>query len=229
MKLRPLIGAVLSLLLVGELLVSSTTGLFAPAALLVFLALYVCYFYVVDAYVQSYHPNWWQLTLFNTALYSILITGFFHAELLDLRSDGWLMSLAVRLQSGLAVLFVYLLLRRIPLAQHKTVSLQKAMIWLGIYFLLMSPIGQLGVMSVIHVVTQAPAIAALAAVVAAAMLTASFRGVSAHHRTPKAPLWPAIPFVVAACIPVAWLFPYYVIAMCIGGVLLLVLFGREVV
>lgn len=229
MKLRPLIGAVLSLLLVGEVMVSSITGLFTPSAALVFLALYVCYFYVVDAYVQSYHPTWWQLVLFNTALYSILITGFFHAELLDLRSGDWLMSLVIRLQSGVAVMFVYLLLRRIPLASQKAVSLKKAIIWLGAYFLLMSPTGQLGIMPFVRVVRQAPGIAVFAALAAAIFMVLALRPHAKHHRAPRAPAWLAIPFVVGACIPFVWLFPYYAIAMMIGGVLLLILFGREVV
>lgn len=229
MKLRPLIGAILSLLLVGEVMVSSVTGFFSPSAILVFLALYVCYFYVVDAYVQNHHPTWWQLALFNTALYGIVITGFFHAELLDMRSTDWLMSLVIRLQSGVAVLFVYLLLRHIPLAQHKTVSLKKAMIWLGIYFLLMSPTGQLGVIPVIRVVTQAPLIAVVSALLTAVMIVFSLRPAPIHHRRPKAPLWVAIPFVLVACLPVVWLFPYYAVVMVICAALLIVRFGRDVV
>lgn len=229
MKLRPLVGAVLSLLLVGEVMVSSVTGLFAPSAALVFLALYVCYFYVVDAYVQNHHPTWWQLVLFNTALYSILITGFFHAELLDLRSGNWLMSLVIRLQSGVAVMFVYLLLRRIPLASQKAVSLKKAVIWLGAYFLLMSPTGQLGVVPFVRVVSQAPGIAVFAALAAAIFMVLALRPHAEHHRTPRAPAWLAIPFAVVACIPFVWLFSYYAVVMLVAGVSLVVLFGREVV
>lgn len=230
MKLRPLIGAVLSLLLSGTVLHATETGLFAPTALLVFLTLYVCYFYVVDAYVHTYRCSWIQLVLFGVALHGIVIAGFFQGGLLGLRTDEWLSLIVAWVQSGFALLLAYLCLRTVSFEHTKHYSFKKALLWLGVYFILMSPTKQLGIVPVLQVIQNTPVIALGALGVAAVLFVVAKRPHRPTNRTTsQLPSWIAYPFVAVACIPVAQLFIYFAIATIVVGILCLMRFGEETV
>lgn len=210
MKVRPLIGAILSLLLVGEVVVGAATGLFQPVGALVFLAMYVSYFYLVDAFVTTYRPTMLRLMYFNAGLYSILITGFFHGELLDLMGQNWLISLLIRLQSSVFVLFVYVILKRLPVPAPKPISYKKAWIWLGVYFLLMSPTMQLGVVPFFHVFQLAPFIAVVALALMVSMFWLAHKpSTQQNRRRAEMPITIAYVLLAASLVPfVGWFVPY---------------------
>jgi hypothetical protein len=126
---RNFAGAILFLLLVGELTVGSKNGLFTPGGLIVLLLLYWTYFMLFDALVVRYRLTYLGIVLINFALYSVLITGLLHGELADFvtKPQNNLITTLIRVQCSLFPIFVYRLL-----GAPKAASLRRsALIFIG--------------------------------------------------------------------------------------------------
>jgi hypothetical protein len=112
---RTLLGAAFFLILVGEPTVGLASGLFTPFGITVFALLYISYFLLFDSLVFRYRLTNLQMVFMNFALYSVLITGFFHGELRDyvLHPQNNLITTLIRIQSSLFPLYAYPLLARL--------------------------------------------------------------------------------------------------------------------
>jgi hypothetical protein len=126
---RNFAGAILFLLLVGELTVGGKNGLFTPRGFIVLLLLYWTYFMLFDALVAHYRLTYLGIILINFALYSVLITGLLHGELADFvtKPQNDLITTLIRIQCSLFPIFVYRLL-----GAPKTTDLRRsALIFIG--------------------------------------------------------------------------------------------------
>ena len=110
---RNFAGAILFLLLVGELTVGTKNGLFSPGGLIALLLLYWTYFLLFDGLVCFYRLSNFGIVLLNFALYSVLITGLLHGELGDyvIHPQNDLITTLIRLQCSLYPVFAYWFLR----------------------------------------------------------------------------------------------------------------------
>ena len=111
---RNFMGALLCLILVGEVGAFNGNGLFTPAGFIILSTLYFTYFLLLDGLIARHHLSAFGVVLVNFALYSILITGFFHGEIMDYvrRPDEHVITTLIRVQSSLFPLFVYPLLNK---------------------------------------------------------------------------------------------------------------------
>lgn len=165
---RNLIGSVFSLILVGEVTVGFTNGLFTPIGLVVLLCLYFFYFLVLESLVAKYRLSNLGLTLINFALYSVLITGFLHGELADYvsRPDNMLITTLIRIQSSLFPLFVFLLINRIAPRTTPTMSVRLAVGWFTAFIFLVSPSRNFGLIALVTTVKDAPVVSLIFSVLA---------------------------------------------------------------
>ncbi len=110
-----LLGAALLLILVGEVTVGASNGLYTVPGFIVLAFLYLGYFRLLDSLSHRYHLSNTGLILVNFALYSVLITGLLHGELASyvIRPQDDLITSLIRLQCSLYPVFAFHLLRRL--------------------------------------------------------------------------------------------------------------------
>lgn len=154
---RTVLGAVCSLVLVGEILAMFQNGLLSLAGIFVFFLLYATYFMLADAYIDRYKPSFISQILFNFALYSVLITGFLHAELLNfLKPDEVVVTLLIRVQSALFILFVFPLVNSVTKRSNRSPSLKRSIIYFLGFMLIMSVSETFGIKPLLKTLQAAP-------------------------------------------------------------------------
>lgn len=193
---RTLLGAILSLILVGEVTVGMASGLYTPAGLVVFSLLYITFFMVMDSLVQSRNLNNLQITLLTFAFYAVLITGLLHGEIKDysLRPDNSLITTLIRIQASLFMLFTFPIVNRL-LPGRPVASPRKSFLVFMAVVLILTPAGKFGLFEVFRTAQTAPFLTAFFVTMAIIALVIALR---------KNPL-PAKPYANRAFMLWAWL------------------------
>lgn len=136
---RSAMGALLSLVLVGELTVGAHNGLFTPGGIIVMALLYLSYFNLIDSLSRHYRLSNFGIVLVNFAIYSVLITGLLHGELSVLKThpEDTLITILIRVQSALTPIFTFSIIRNVKPPQ-RTASVKSTLTIFAAFVLLMS-------------------------------------------------------------------------------------------
>jgi hypothetical protein len=174
---RNFVGALLFLLLIGELSLAPATGLFTPAGFIALPVMYFLLFLSFESLIVRYRLVNCQVVLVNFALYSVLITGFFHHELAGYRDANLiLVTTMIRLQSAVVPAFLYVLLDRwLPRDEAAVPSVKKSLIALTIWFSLLSLAGGFALPSLIQTFTDVPLISVIYVLLAALAIQKAIR------------------------------------------------------
>lgn len=204
---RSVLGAITSLVLVGELLVLFRSGLFSLIGVVVFFFLYLTYFLIIDAYRAHYKPSLVNQTLFNFALYSVLITGFFHGELINfLRPSEVFITTLIRVQSALFIVFVFPVVDRFTTRSPRAPGLARSFLYFFIFVLLMSASPSFGFRAMMTTIQTAPIVSILFTALAGVALHLSARS---GRTTETVPLFLSILLGVFALVPeITWFLIY---------------------
>jgi hypothetical protein len=217
---RSLLGALLFLILAGEPTVGVSTGLFTVPGFIVLFLLYFCFFHLLDALVAQYRVNALGIILLTFALYSVLITGLLHAELLDYVTHphtGLVISL-IRMQASLYTVFAFCLLAKLaPRKQRQQVSLKAASMLFALFVLVLTLTRRFGLIDLWRSFHGAPVISLTFSIVAllcviiglrckvAATKKAFVRGLS----------WWSVVFLITAVFPFVIAFAVLVVGMIV--------------
>lgn len=224
---RTLLGAVCSLVLVGEVIASFQNGLFTIPGIVVFFFLYSTYFLVVDAFYEKYKPSIIYLVLFNFALYSVLITGFLHGELLNfLKPDEVFITTLIRIQSALFLPFVFPIVNRLTKRTQTSPTLRRSLVYFLLFVMIMSLSEGFGLKPVFATFRQAPMISFLFTVLGAGALLLSLRA-PAKQKQVWPPLTLCIFLFAAALIPNIIYFLIYAPLMIISFLVIMKADGKK--
>lgn len=158
---RSLIGSALFLVLAGEITVGYGSRLYTLPGCIALVVLYFLFFHLLDALVTRYSLSNLGVVLITFALYSMLVTGFLHQELITYvqHPEDWLITTCIRIQCSLFPLFAYRLLDKIaPRQKGQGISTRLAMVLFAGYIVILSPTRLFGIGNAAYVVRHAPAI-----------------------------------------------------------------------
>lgn len=160
---RTLLGATFFLFLVGEPTVGIASGLYTPGGFVVLFSLYILLFLFYEALRQKYSLNNVQLLLINFAVYSVLITGFLHAEIADysLHPENTLITTLIRIQAACFPLFAYPLINKLLPSTKQAISMTKVLIWSFIYVAVLTPTKTFGLTRILDTFRIAPELSIL--------------------------------------------------------------------
>lgn len=203
---RTLIGALLFLILVGELTVGAHSGLFSLGGIIVFCLLYFTYFLLIDALVAARQLTNLQLVFINFALYSVLITGFLHGEIQNyaLHPHQDLITTLIRLQSAVYPVFAYQLLQRWYPLHKSLLPVPKAVLVFVGFIIIMSLTGRFGLAQTFDTFRIAPAYSIVFGLLGIIALLVGLQ----HKSKPKSAYsnprlrWWSVAFVILGCVPV---------------------------
>lgn len=217
---RTAVGALVSMILAGEVMVGFTNGLFTASGAAVLYLLYYVYFLVADAFIARYKPHIVGQVLFNFAFYSVLITGLLHGELLNfLIPWDFNITLLIRIQSALFLTFV------IPVVNHFTVrskdapGIDHSLLVFLLCVLLLSSTGSFGTPMLFSVFVEAPRLAVGFTAAALVSLAVAVRKTNRTVVSPRKGISVALIFI--ALIPSLPAFIFYIVAVIVASAITL--------
>lgn len=146
------------MILVGEVTVGFSNGLFTPPGFIILATLYLLYFILLDSIALRFKLDNVGILLVNFSLYSVLITGLMHGEIADyvLHPENQLITTLIRVQCSFYPLFAFYLLRSIAPRTPKVISPAVALALLLAFFVVLSGSGSIGFIKLIETFRIAP-------------------------------------------------------------------------
>lgn len=174
---RTILGALLFLVLVGEVTVGYANGLFTAPGLIVLGLLYVFYFLLLEAIIFRCRLDNVGIVLVNFALYSVLITGLLHGEIAYYvtRPEDTIITTLIRIQCSLFPLFALYVLREIVPKPQKTISVRRAGLLFGVFVMILSASDSIGVGMFVRTFMAAPVYAAVFSLLAVVSFVTAIR------------------------------------------------------
>lgn len=157
--MRNLVGALLFLIFVGEPTVGIASGLYTPTGAIVLAGLYLSLFWVYEALIVRYKLTYAQLVPLTFAIYSVLVTGLMHGELVNYAKGEGVITTLIRIQCSLYPIFAYYILNRYFPRPAGTPSLRRTSLVFAGYFLLLSPTHKIGFSVLLDTFQKVPLIA----------------------------------------------------------------------
>lgn len=191
-----------------------TNGLLTPVGIIILYLLYVTYFLVSDAFVAKYRPTLISQALFNFAIYSVFITGFLHAELLNfLKPHEIVIITLIRIQSALFLVFVMPIVDRLTKRDSKSPGLKQALFLFFLFVLLITPSKMFGLVAAFHTVRAAPVLSICFIILSAAALYVATRKIRDKYESPSAGF--SVLLSVIALVPNIFFFLVYAPVMIV--------------
>lgn len=223
-NLRNICGTYLFLILVGEVTVGFTNGLFTPAGFLILSVLYFLLFITYEVLAERFKLTMGQLVLINFSIYSVFITGLLHGEIGTYVTSphNSLITTLVRIQCSFFPIFAYIIINRFSTRQPTTLpSVWCLSIAWAIFIGLLSLTGKFGIDRLISTFQTAPHFSIIFSIGAIIAVYFAFRPIAkpkSNKPSPRYFLPISLVLLILGLIPSLASFLVLLIAMPVIGV-----------
>lgn len=156
---RTILGALLFLVLVGEVTVAMGNGLFSPIGFLILFSMYFVMFHLYESIIVRFRPVNYQIWMLTFIVYSVFITGFVNKEIGNYvaRPGEELITTLIRIQCAMFTIYaLYLLNKFVPRKTEQVFSVKASLVMFLAFFGIMSLSGSFGLINTIQTFQIAP-------------------------------------------------------------------------